>query len=208
VAKQREIGKLLKSLGAADLPADIRTAVDQLVNENAVLRASHAAMRERVEELEEQADRDTITPLPNRRSFLAALERTVSQAERHGTPAALLFIDLNGLRDINARHGIVAGDAALIHVAKTVLGLIRTGDLLARVGGDEFGLILDHLDHNSAIETADRIGRCIAGSPLDLGNGEISIAASIGVAGIMAGDKVEDILVRADRNLRRARDDD
>jgi len=205
VANLGPINKRLKSLGRADLPADVQAAVDQLASENAMLRASRAAMQERVDELEESTERDALTPLPNRRYFLRALERTVSKVDRHGTEAALLFIDLDDLKGINARHGQVTGDAVLIHVAKTLSGLIRSSDLLARVGGDEFGLILDHLDHNSAIDTAERIGRYIAQTPLDRGDGEIHVAASIGVAGIMAGDRVEEILVRADHNLRRAR---
>src|SRR3712207_5959593 len=126
-------------------------------------------MRERLHELEQLADTDTLTPLPNRRRFLRELDRVVSQANRHGTPAAVLYIDLNGLKGVNDRYGHVAGDAALIHVARLLQGLIRTTDIVARIGGDEFGLILDHLDHNSAIETAERLGACIEAEAVGIG---------------------------------------
>src|SRR3712207_6418853 len=162
-------------------------------------------MRERLHELERLADTDTLTPLPNRRRFLRELERVVSQSNRHGTPAAVLYIDLNGLKRVNDRHGHFAGDAALIHVARLLQGLIRTSDVVARIGGDEFGLILDHLDHNSAIETAERLARCIAASPLDVGGTSVALKASIGVATILAGDSAEDVMQRADRNMYRAK---
>ncbi len=180
-------------------------AAHSLVDENALLRASLAEMRARMEELEALADTDTLTPLPNRRRFLRELERVVGQANRHGTPSALLYIDLDSLKSINDRHGHLTGDAALIHVARLIGGLIRSTDLAARIGGDEFGLILDHLDHNSAIETAERIARCIAGNPLDLGGCEVRLDVSIGTATILRGDTLEDVMRRADANMYRAK---
>jgi diguanylate cyclase (GGDEF)-like protein len=181
--------------------------ISQLVDENSLLRASLAELRNRIAELEQLADADTLTPVPNRRRFLRELERVVGQANRHGTPAAVLCIDIRNLKSINDRYGQLAGDAALIHVARLIQSLIRTTDLLARIGGDEFGLILDHLDHNSAIETAERIERCIAENPLDLGHCTASVQAKIGIATILQGDRLEGVLERADRNALRARSD-
>jgi diguanylate cyclase (GGDEF)-like protein len=181
------------------------TGYEALADENALLRASLAEMRERLEELEQLADTDTLTPLPNRRRFERELARAVSQSNRHGTPAAVLYIDLNGLKRVNDRHGHLAGDAALIHVARLLQNLIRGTDVVARIGGDEFGLILDHLDHNSAIDTAERISRCIATSPLDLGGTQVRLDAAIGVATILQGDSAADVMSRADRNMYRAK---
>jgi diguanylate cyclase (GGDEF)-like protein len=172
-----------------------------LADENALLRASLSEMRERLDQLEQLADTDTLTPLPNRRRFLRELERTVAQANRHETPAAVLYIDIDSLKAVNDRYGHFAGDAALIHVAKLLAGLIRSTDIVARIGGDEFALILDHLDHGSAIDTAERIGRCIAANPLDVGGNIVRLEASIGTATIMRGDTVEDVMQRADRNM-------
>jgi len=181
------------------------TSIAALVDENALLRASLAEMRERLLELEQIADTDTLTPLPNRRRFVRELERAVSQANRHGTPAAVLYIDLNSLKAVNDRYGHVGGDAALIHVARLLQSLIRTTDVVARIGGDEFGLILDHLDHNSAIETAERLARCIASSPLDVGGASVQLNAAIGVATVLPGDSADDVMQRADRNMYRAK---
>lgn len=178
---------------------------DRLADENALLRASMAAMRERLGELEDLAEKDEVTGLPNRARFLGELERVVAHVNRHGTPAALLYIDLEGLKHINERNGRLAGDAALGHTARLLSGLIRSTDVLARIGGDEFGLILDHLDHNSAIETAERLARCIAANPLDLGGKTVAIGATIGTATILPGDSADEVIERADRNMYRAK---
>ena len=175
-----------------------------LDEENALLRASLAEARTRIGELEEDSDRDPLTQLPNRRRFLGELARVVGRAGRHGATGALLFIDLKGLARINEAHGRIAGDAALVHVARLLSGLIRTTDVVARVGGDEFGLILDHLDHNSAIDTADRLARCIAAHPVDLGSVRVAVEASIGTAAILPGDSASEVMQRADRNMKLA----
>lgn len=180
-------------------------AAIRLEEENALLRASIAELRTRLEEMEKASERDALTGLPNRMSFMRALDRVVSQANRHGTPAALLYLDIDGLEAVNARHGQVAGDAALIHVAKLLEDLVRTTDFAARVGGDEFAMLLDHLDQDSAIETAERIGRCIADNPLDLGAGTLPIRASIGVATILRGDSVEDVIRRGELTMHKAK---
>ena len=161
--------------------------------------------RARLEEAERAADCDTLTGLPNRRRFIRELERVTAQADRHGTGAAVLYIDLECLKGVNEGRGHVAGDAALIHVARLLAGLVRTTDLAARIGGDEFALLLDHLDHNSAIETAERITRYIAATPVDLGGSLVPLSVSIGVAAVLAGDSVDDVLRRADRNIGRAK---
>lgn len=177
----------------------------RISEENALLRAAMAEMRARLEEMEQASESDALTGLPNRASFMRALERAVSQANRHGTPAALLYLDVDGLESINARHGQVAGDAGLIHVGKLLRELIRTADFAGRVGGDEFAVILDHLDSDSAIETADRIGRCIGATPLDLGKGTLPIRVSIGVATILRGDTMEDVLRRGELTMHKAK---
>lgn len=174
-------------------------------DENALLRAALAEAQRRITDLERTAESDSVTPLPSARRFRAELERVVGLAERHGTSAAVVGIELTGLAALHERHGHFAADAALVHVARLLCGLIRSTDILARTGESEFGLILDHLDHNSAIDTAERLARCIADNPLDLGHVEVPLEAAVASTGIMPGDLVEDVLARAERNLALAR---
>src|SRR3954454_4745495 len=190
---------------ASDFAAAAQASI---ADENALLRASLQEARARIEALEASAENDPLTGLANGTRFERELERVTSQAERHQTPAALLYIDLRGLKTINAKHGRFAGDAALIHVAKVLSGLIRSSDVLARIGGDLFALILDHLDHNSAIETAERLGRCIAAEPVDLGPSAVPIEASTAPTAILPGDSAREVMLRASRNLSLAREED
>lgn len=188
---------------AEALAPEIRETVGRLADENALLRASLAEMRERLAEFEQTCERDPLTGLANASYFRAALERVVSQANRHGTPAALLPVHLDGLAALNHRHGCLAGDAALLHVARLLRGLVRTTDLVARTGGDQFALILDHLDQDSAVDTAERIVAHVAAHPLDLGGALVRLRPTVAVAAILRGDDADEVAARAERNLER-----
>lgn len=192
----------------SDQSFTLESAADAaLAAENAVLRAALADAQQRIQDLEQRADSDSLTGLPNGRRFAAEVERVAGEAKRHGTPAAIVSIDLLGFSALNARHGSLAGDAALVHVARLISGLIRTTDILARTGGDEFGLVLSHLDQNSAIETAERLARCIAAEKVPFGNERIALRAAVATTGILPGDSPADVLTRAARNLAVAKSD-
>jgi diguanylate cyclase (GGDEF)-like protein len=175
------------------------------VLENTLLRAALAEAQQHIRRLEQGSGNDPLTGLPNGLRFAAALERVTGLAERHATPAAIVSVELSGLGAIAAAHGPIAADAALVHTARLLAGLIRTTDLLARTGDDRFELVLDHLDHNSAIDTAERLARCIAANPLDLGHVRVPLAAVAAATGIMKGDGAADVRARAERNLALAR---
>ena len=177
-----------------------------LAQENDLLRAALADAQRRIEELEALTEADSLTGLPNARRFAREVERVAGYAERHRKPAALLSIELRGLDEIVERHGSPVGDAALAQVARTISSLIRATDQVARTGESEFGLLLDHLDQNSAIETGERLARCVARVPLDLG-GRVRVPLEVVVActGIMPGDEASEVIARAERNLVKAR---
>lgn len=187
-------------------PPEAREALQRLTDENALLRAALADARAQLGEAEEQAGRDPLTALADARHFRNELERVVSQAGRHQIPAALISVDLDGLKAVNEGHGRVAGDAALRHVAKLLKGLIRSSDVAARAGDGHFSLLLDHLDADSALDTAERIARCVAGHPLDLGHTQVRLAVTVSVATILPGDTVDEVLRRAARNRERVKE--
>ena len=184
----------LQALGAADAAA-----------ENMILRAALADAQRRIRELEEGAETDALTGLADGRRFARALDRVASVAGRHGTRAAVVSIELAGVNAIEDAHGAMGVEAALVHLGQTLAGLIRTSDLLARTGGHEFGLILDHMDHDSAIDTAERLGRCIAAAPLDLGHAKVRVEVVAAATALLAGDSAPDVLLRSARNLALAR---
>jgi len=185
---------------------EAREALLRLNDENALLRAALAEARARLGEAEESAGRDPLTALMDPRQFARELERVLSQAARHGTPAALISVDLKDLKSINDGHGRVAGDAALRHVARLLKSLIRASDVAARGCGGAFSLLLDHLDADSALDTAERIARCIAAHPLDIGHAMVPIEIWVSCATIMPGDTVEEVVRRAARNRERVKE--
>jgi diguanylate cyclase (GGDEF)-like protein len=179
--------------------------VTRLTDENARLVATLDSLKSRIVELEQIADTDTLVPIPNRRAFLRGVERILQQAGRHATSAALLFVDLDGLKRINDVYGHHAGDALLIHVASLLKASLRGTDQVARIGGDEFGLLLDHLDQPSAQAKADALNTDIAKSVLDFEGVSLSVAVSIGLAMVEPGDTVASLLSRADAAMYAAR---
>ncbi|TFI59962.1 diguanylate cyclase [Sphingomonas parva] len=178
-----------------------------LAQENELLRAALADAQRRIEQLEALAEGDALTGLANARRFAQEVERVAGHAARHGTPAALISFELKGIEAIVARHGEPVGQAAIAQVARTLGGLIRATDQLARTDEVGFGLLVDHLDQNSAIETGERLARCIARAPLDLAGAQIPLEVIVATTGIMPGDEAGAVLARAARNLSRAREE-
>ena len=131
--------------------------VEQLIAEISGLRGKIAQLQERVEQLDLLAHEDSLVDLPNRRGFMRALERLIDRVGRYQEKAALLFVDLDGLKLINDNFGHVAGDEALMQVARLLVGGVRRSDVVARIGGDEFAVLLVHSDEDSAHETARRL---------------------------------------------------
>ena len=186
--------------------ADAREALSRLSDENALLRAALAEARARLGEAEESGGRDPLTTLVDPRQFIRELERVLSHAARHGTPAALISVDLKDLNGINEGHGRLSGDAALRQVARLLKSLIRASDVAARGAGGSFSRLLDHLDADSALDTAERIARCIAAHPLDVGHAVVPLDVWVSVATILPGDTVEEVLRRAARNRARVKE--
>jgi diguanylate cyclase (GGDEF)-like protein len=169
-----------------------------LTEENERLHAALLEMRKRIAELEQLADTDTLTPLPNRRAFMRRLEAVVQYAARHNTPAAVLYIDLDGLKQINDDYGHHAGDAVLLHLARLLTDSLRATDMVARIGGDEFGLILDHLNEIDAKAKAKALADYVSTQKIDVGAATIAIRVTIGLAMVRVCESVASLIERAD----------
>jgi diguanylate cyclase (GGDEF)-like protein len=177
--------------------------VGLLIEEISRLRAHVAQLQERIEELDELAHQDTLIDMPNRRGFMRALERFIDRAKRYGEPAAMLFVDLDGLKSINDSFGHQAGDVALIQVAHLLVGGVRRSDVVARLGGDEFAILLAHSTEDNAHETASRLADLIANCEIKHDGDELPLSVAIGVAMIGPDDDAETIMARADEEMYR-----
>jgi diguanylate cyclase (GGDEF)-like protein len=134
---------------------------------------------------------------------MRALERTIDRVSRYKEKAGLLFVDLDGLKLINDTLGHLAGDEALGQVARLLVSGVRKSDLVARIGGDEFAIILHHADKESAAETANRLVQLIAGSVFEHDGHSLPLSVAIGSAGIKQDDTPETVLARADEEMYR-----
>jgi diguanylate cyclase (GGDEF)-like protein len=182
--------------------ADISDA-DRLLAEIGRLRAQIAELEQRVEQLDLLAHQDSLVSLPNRRGFMRELERLVDRARRYGENAALLYVDLDGLKMINDTFGHKAGDEALMQVAQLLVGGVRRSDAVARIGGDEFGILLSHADEINAHETAGRLVDLIADCDFMHEGDALPLSVAIGVAVIGPEDEPERIMARADEEMYR-----
>ncbi len=139
------------------------------------------ALHRAIGRIDEAARTDTLTALPNRMSFDQQLEAAASQADRKGMPLALLFVALDGFKPINDSFGRRVGDLALQEIAQRLQGLARSGDLVARVGGDEFVLLMVRDAHkDGAAKMAQRVLVAMA-DPCELEGRQAVVSCSVGV---------------------------
>jgi diguanylate cyclase (GGDEF)-like protein len=177
--------------------------VERLISEISELRGKVAQLQQRVEQLDHLAHEDSLVDLPNRRGFIRALARMIDRVSRYGEKGALLFVDLDGLKLINDTFGHQAGDEALIQVARLLLGGVRKSDIVARIGGDEFAILLGHADEESARETASRLVDLIAASEFMHAGHTLPLSVAIGAAAINGDDTPEAAVARADQEMYR-----
>ncbi|WP_235209518.1 GGDEF domain-containing protein [Sphingobium sp. Ant17] len=148
-----------------------------------------------------------MTNVLNRRGLDEAAVRAIGHANRNQRPLALVICDLDGFKALNDGHGHIAGDEALRGFARLLTSAVRRGDIVARMGGDEFGLLLIDTDAAAAADVMERVRVEI--SCLIVPNAqEAALQASFGVAELIASDAtLEDMVARADTALYQAKKD-
>ncbi len=168
--------------------------------------------RRTVEELERvcaelavAATTDPLTGLFNRRAFFARLFEAWAEAERLGHPLALLLLDLDRFKEINDGFGHEVGDRVLQHVARLLRTQARRYDVPARIGGEEFALLMPGSGRAQGLAAAERLRAQLDAMPLELEPGSLKVTASFGVASKPTAQDPQDLLRRADRALYAAK---
>ena len=166
------------------------------------LREQLFAERAKVAELETRIDEDPLTGLLNRRGFMKELARTLAYARRYRAAAALLFLDLDGFKAVNDTHGHAAGDWALGRAGRLIAGAVRASDIVARIGGDEFAVLLWNLNEAQALAKARALETLIAESPFERKrDANCRLGLSAGLTMLRDGDTGESALARADEAM-------
>ena len=137
-------------------------------------------LQQKIDRLRADADLDSLTGLANRRRFRAALSREVERWRRYGTPCALLMLDIDHLKSINDKFGHPAGDLVIRQIAQTLKEVSRDNDTAARLGGEEFALLLASVGLEKAGAAAERLRAALGAKRVD---GVGTVTVSIGVAG-------------------------
>jgi diguanylate cyclase (GGDEF)-like protein len=157
-------------------------------------------MRRMAAALARAASRDSLTGLPNRRSLEQAVSAAVARAERGlGTPSVVM-VDLDGFAAVNETYGHNAGDAVLRTVAARLTATARGVDTVARIGSDEFVVLLEHTGGPGAAAALGRLRTCLAELGVDSA-GDLVVGASLGIATYRPGDSVASLLSRADAEM-------
>lgn len=137
-------------------------------------------LKELLDKANQQSRTDVLTGAYNRLMFDEVLERSLLQSERYGSPLSILYLDLDHFKSVNDRFGHKEGDRVLVRFVKMVLKIVRSADLFARIGGEEFALILPRTDLEKAKEVSEKILNALRAKSL-LSNGDM-LTTSIGVA--------------------------
>lgn len=165
--------------------------------------AQLVSLKQVMDRLRSEADRDYLTGLVNRRRFRSALGQEVERWRRYNVPCALVLVDIDHLKKINDQHGHSAGDRVIRHAANALIEMSRDNDTAARLGGEEFALLLAGADEAKALAAAERLRQVVSATPVeDVG----TVTISLGVAACPSHAKSERVLYGAsDAALYRAK---
>lgn len=166
----------------------------------------HTELENNVLKLHELSIRDALTNAYNRRHFLDTSKNLISLARRKPTEISLLMIDIDFFKNINDTHGHQFGDFVLVELVKEIQAMTRDSDILARVGGEEFALLLHHTSLSGAVLIAEKLRKAVEHHVFIFNNIELQITVSIGVSTLSDPDDTIDILYnRADEKLYKAK---
>ncbi|WP_339935359.1 GGDEF domain-containing protein [Vreelandella glaciei] len=154
--------------------------------------------------LRKLSDTDPLTELPNRRKLMVHLTNIASLSTRHGTPLSIMMIDIDHFKRLNDRWGHLHGDDVLKQLATQAQSLLRCEDMIARLGGEEFMVVLPLTSLQHCHTLADRIRHAI--SVYDFGMGAGQVTLSIGIAEFRCGEPLTSLIERADQALYTAKD--
>jgi diguanylate cyclase (GGDEF)-like protein len=158
-----------------------------------------------MDESQRLATTDPLTGLSNRRALLGALQIEIALARRHGSPLSFCLMDVDHFKSVNDTHGHAAGDQVLAAIGGLLRRGLRTPDVPARWGGEEFVVVLRQTDGTGALVAAERIRKAVESLVIDSNGKRIPVTVSIGVAEFSVEDSAETLIDRADNAMYRAK---
>lgn len=191
----------IQGIPEAELTPRVREALMGLMREVERLRAELARTGARLGELEKLADTDVLLPVCNRRAFVREMSRLMSFAQRYKAPTSLVYFDVNGLKEINDTLGHAAGDKALEMVADALVVNVRESDVVGRLGGDEFGVLLAYAKEPVARAKAQQLAHAVAAKPFVWDGKARPLSVAFGVWEFQPGVDASAALAAADQEM-------
>lgn len=170
----------------------------QMLSEIQFLKKQLKTQNDVIDRLKQEAHHDPLTGLPNRRLFEHELKKAVSYFQRYHRTGAVLLIDTNDFKDINDSLGHLAGDAVLCHIGQILSGYTRASDTVARIGGDEFAIILREVNADLAFDKARKLASLVAQTPCLYEGREIFTSISIGGCCFTEARSCQELMEKAD----------
>lgn len=183
------------------LTPQVRTAFTVLISEIDSLRLDVEQLKLSLAEAEASADHDTLAPVYNRRAFVREAQRVVAMVKRHEIEASVIYFDLNNFKAINDAHGHPAGDAVIRAIGELLIRQTRETDIVGRIGGDEFAVVLTHVAAEAARQKAETLAAALCTEKVLHEGIPLYVSAAYGVAPMAAGDTAEKALARADEAM-------
>ncbi len=183
------------------LSPQVRTAFTVLISEIDSLRLDVEQLKLSLAEAEASADHDTLAPVYNRRAFVREAQRVVAMVKRHEIEASVIYFDLNNFKAINDAHGHPAGDAVIRAIGELLIRQTRETDIVGRIGGDEFAVVLTHVGAEAARLKAETLAAALCTEKVLHEGIPLYVSAAYGVAPMAAGDTAEKALAKADEAM-------
>jgi diguanylate cyclase (GGDEF)-like protein len=205
-----ELGGLLEGAGARRPAGGTAAADDQLMAAIAQLKSAARAterkladQKTRITHLEQISTTDELTGILNRRGFEEEFRRVLARARRQGEEGVLVYVDLDGFKPVNDRFGHAAGDEVLRRVAGILVESVRGSDSVARIGGDEFCVLLVKTSRQDGCERAETLNRALNSATVRWNERRIAVRASFGLQAFSARDNAKELLNSADAAMYR-----
>ena len=181
--------------------SSLLNAIDIILTEAEVLKTTVHEQSDRIAYLEELAPTDELTQLANRRGFELELNRAQSRAQRQEEEGELVYVDLDEFKPVNDTHGHAAGDDVLRQVAKVLRENIWEMDVVGRLDGDEFAIILTGTNREDGLVRAEALNQLLNQSSILWDNERIEISASFGIQTFQGGDSAATLIASADQAM-------
>jgi diguanylate cyclase (GGDEF)-like protein len=192
---------LMLEIPEVEMTPAVSLAVSALLEKLDDVNRELSRTKESLSEIERLVDVDCLAPIPNRRAFMRRLSWTITMHERYGHPSAILYFDINEFKQINDKYGHAAGDLAIRHIAQLLSNTMRESDFLARIGGDEFAVIMYYANDEAAKKRGAKIVEKLQKTPFNFNGQQLNVAAAFGYHAIRAGDDAESALSSADMSM-------